>query len=79
MSHVSGQQRGMSRAIGTRWVAKLDDMSYPVTVRNHNNGLKITFENKSVFGLFRKNFIKIGKTKIGPNHLRVFTKFTNVS
>ena len=49
MSHVSGQQRGMSRAIGTRWVAKLDDMSYPVTVRNHNNGLKITFENRKFF------------------------------
>ncbi|MSO14358.1 acetyl/propionyl/methylcrotonyl-CoA carboxylase subunit alpha [Rickettsiales endosymbiont of Trichoplax sp. H2] len=49
MSHVSGQQRGMFRAIGTRWVAKLDDMSYPVTVRNHNNGLKITFENRKFF------------------------------
>jgi propionyl-CoA carboxylase alpha chain len=49
MSHVSGQQRGMSRAIGTRWVAKLDDMSYPVTVRSHNNGLKITFENRKFF------------------------------
>ena len=49
MSHVSGQQRGMYRAIGTRWVAKLDDMSYPVTVRNHNNGLKITFENRKFF------------------------------
>ena len=49
MSHVSGQQRGMSRAIGTRWVAKLDDMSYPVTVRNYDNGLKITFENRKFF------------------------------
>ncbi len=49
MSHVSGQQRGMFRAIGTRWVAKLDYMSYPVTVRNHNNGLKITFENRKFF------------------------------
>lgn len=49
MSHVSGQQRGMSRVIGTRWVAKLDDMSYPVTVRSHNNGLKITFENRKFF------------------------------
>ena len=49
MSHVSGQQRGMSRAIGTRWVAKLDNMSYPVTVRSYDNGLKITFENRKFF------------------------------
>ena len=46
MSHVSGQQRGMSRAIGTRWVAKLDDINYPVTVRSHEGGYKIAFENR---------------------------------
>ncbi|MFQ3307318.1 MAG: propionyl-CoA carboxylase alpha chain [Candidatus Midichloriaceae bacterium] len=45
-SKITGQHRGMSRAIGTRWVAKLDDDNYPVTVRNFNNGYKITFENR---------------------------------
>ena len=49
MAHVSGQQRGMSRAIGTRWVAKLDDTNYPVTVRSHEGGYKITFENRKFY------------------------------
>lgn len=49
MSHVSGQQRGMSRAIGTRWVAKLDDINYPVTVRSHEGGYKIAFENRKFY------------------------------
>lgn len=49
MSHVSGQQRGMGRAIGTRWVAKLDDKNYPVTVRSHDTGYKITFENRKFY------------------------------
>lgn len=49
ISHVSGQHRGMSRSIGTRWVSKLDEVNYPVTVRSDNNGLKITFENRKFY------------------------------
>ena len=49
MSHVSGQQRGMARAIGTRWVAKLDDIHYPVTVRSYEGGYKITCKNRKFY------------------------------
>ncbi|WPX96658.1 Acetyl/propionyl/methylcrotonyl-CoA carboxylase subunit alpha [Candidatus Bandiella woodruffii] len=49
MANVTGQHRGMSRAIGTRWVAKLDEVSYPVTVRTLDNGYKITFENRKFY------------------------------
>ena len=42
-------------------------------------GGKPNLENKSVLELFKNNLIKIGNTKIGPNHLMVFIKFINVS
>jgi propionyl-CoA carboxylase alpha chain len=46
MAEVTGQLRGMSRTIGTRWVVKLDSTNYPVTVRNCSDGYQITFENQ---------------------------------
>jgi propionyl-CoA carboxylase alpha chain len=49
IAEVTGQQRGMPRAIGTRWVAKLDEVNYPVTVRTVDGGYKITFENRKFY------------------------------
>lgn len=42
---ISGQLRSNSRSIGTRWVMRLDDKNYPVTVRPIDDGYKISFEN----------------------------------
>ena len=47
--NVTGQQRGMTRAVGTRWVVKLNDLSYPITARMLETGYKITFENRRFY------------------------------
>ena len=49
MAEVTGQLRGTSRSVGTRWVVKLDEVNYPVTVRSHEAGYKITFENQRFY------------------------------
>ena len=49
IANVTGQQRGMTRAIGTRWIVKLDNLNYPVTVRTLESGYKITFENRRFY------------------------------
>ena len=49
MTEVTGQLRGTPRSVGTRWVVKLDEGNYPVIVRCHNSGYKITFENQRFF------------------------------
>jgi propionyl-CoA carboxylase alpha chain len=49
MAEVTGQLRGTSRSVGTRWVVKLGEVNYPVTVRSHENGYKITFENQKFY------------------------------
>ena len=49
IADVTGQQRGMTRAIGTRWVVKLNSLNYPVTVRPLESGYKITFENRRLY------------------------------
>lgn len=46
---ISGQLRGRSRAIGTRWVVNLDGKNYPVTARPIEDGYKINFENRKFF------------------------------
>ncbi len=46
---ISGQLRGRSTAIGTRWVVKLAENKYPVTVRPIDDGYKISFENKRFY------------------------------
>ena len=49
IAEVTGQQRGMTRAVGTRWVVKLDDVNYPVIARTFEAGYKITFENRRFY------------------------------
>jgi propionyl-CoA carboxylase alpha chain len=49
ISNISGQQRGMSRAISTRWVAQLGKVHYPVIVRSFEGGYKINFENRKFY------------------------------
>ena len=44
-ANISGQLPGEERAIGTRWVVRLDEKNYPVTARPIDDGYKITFEN----------------------------------
>ncbi|MBS0236738.1 MAG: acetyl/propionyl/methylcrotonyl-CoA carboxylase subunit alpha [Proteobacteria bacterium] len=46
---TSGQIRGFSNAIGTRWVVRLDENKYPVTVRPIEDGYKISFQNKRFY------------------------------
>nr|WP_242507841.1 acetyl-CoA carboxylase biotin carboxylase subunit [Rickettsiales endosymbiont of Peranema trichophorum] len=46
---ISGQLRGRSRAVGTRWVASLDEKNYTITVRPIEDGYKISFENRRFY------------------------------
>ena len=48
-ANITTQLRGHSRSIGTRWVVKLDDNKYPVTVRPIDDGYKISFENRRLY------------------------------
>jgi propionyl-CoA carboxylase alpha chain len=48
-SQINGQLRGRALDIGTRWVVKLDDHNYPVTVRPIDDGYKISFENHRLY------------------------------
>lgn len=48
-SHINGQVRGYSRYLGTRWVIRLDDKSYPITVRSIDEGFKVTFESRRLY------------------------------
>jgi propionyl-CoA carboxylase alpha chain len=48
-SQITGQIRGFSRYAGTRWVVKLDDKNYPVTVRPIEDGYKVTFERRRLY------------------------------
>lgn len=44
-AQITGQLRGRALDVGTRWVVKLDDRNYPITVRPIDDGYKISFEN----------------------------------
>lgn len=46
---ITDQLRSASRSMGTRWVVRLDDRNYPVTVRPIDNGYKITFESRRLY------------------------------
>lgn len=48
-AQINGQLRGFSRTFGTRWVARLDDKSYPVTARPIEDGYKVSFENQRFY------------------------------
>jgi propionyl-CoA carboxylase alpha chain len=48
-SQINGQLRGRALDIGTRWVVKLDEYNYPVTVRPIDDGYKISFENHRLY------------------------------
>lgn len=46
---ISGQLRGSSMFLGTRWVVNLDGKNFPITVRPIDNGFKVTFENRRLY------------------------------
>lgn len=48
-TQIDGQIRGHSRYLGTRWVVRLDDKSYPITARPIDDGYKVTFENRRLY------------------------------
>ena len=48
-SKISGQLSLSGRAIGTRWVVKIGENNYPVTIRSIDNGYKISFENRRFY------------------------------
>ncbi len=48
-AQITGQLRGNSMFLGTRWVVRLDDKNYPVTVRPIDDGFKVTFENRRLY------------------------------
>ncbi|MFN5382389.1 MAG: acetyl-CoA carboxylase biotin carboxylase subunit [Alphaproteobacteria bacterium] len=48
-SQINGQIRGFSRNFGTRWIVRLDGISYPVTIRAVDDGYKISFENRKFY------------------------------
>ena len=60
-SNINKQQE-TKRNIGTRWIVKLNDDNYPVTVRNINSGYKIFYHNRT--------FIIISDWKIGQRLFR---------
>jgi propionyl-CoA carboxylase alpha chain len=47
--NIEGQMRGRTRALGTRWVVRLGDTNYPVTVRPIEHGYKISFETRKFY------------------------------
>lgn len=46
---ITGQLRGATPSLGTRWVVRLDDKNYPVTIRPIDEGYKISFENRRLY------------------------------
>jgi propionyl-CoA carboxylase alpha chain len=48
-SKIAGQLRNKNRAIGTRWIVKLEEDYYPVTVRPITDGYKIAFESRRFY------------------------------
>jgi propionyl-CoA carboxylase alpha chain len=46
---INGQLRTYQRSHGTRLVVMLDDRKYPVTVRQIEDGYKISFENRRLY------------------------------
>ncbi len=46
---ITGQLRGTTQFLGTRWVVRLGENNYPVTVRPIDDGYKITFENRRFY------------------------------
>lgn len=48
-AQITGQLRGNSMFLGTRWVVRLDDKHYPVTVRPIDDGFKVAFENRRLY------------------------------
>ena len=48
-NQIDGQMRGYSSFLGTRWVIRMDEKNYPVTVRPIEEGYKVTFENRRLY------------------------------
>lgn len=48
-ARITGQLRTYSKYLGTRWVVNLDNMNYPVTIRQTEEGFKISFENRRLY------------------------------
>lgn len=48
-SKITGQLRTFSKFLGTRWVVNLDNINYPVTIRQTDDGFKISFENRRLY------------------------------
>ncbi len=48
---ISGQARGRSRQIGTRWVVSVDDDNYPVNVRRQKDGYDVEYGEQR-FGVY---------------------------
>ncbi len=48
-AQITGQLRGITQFLGTRWVVRLGDNNYPVTVRPIEDGYKVTFENRRFY------------------------------
>jgi propionyl-CoA carboxylase alpha chain len=48
-AQITGQLRGTTQFLGTRWVVRLGENNYPVTVRPIDDGYKVTFENRRFY------------------------------
>lgn len=48
-TQINGQLRGFSRSFGTRWVVRMDDQNFPITVRPIDEGYKVSFNNKRFY------------------------------
>ncbi len=48
-AQITGQLRGANQFLGTRWVVRLGDNNYPVTVRPIDDGYKVSFENRRFY------------------------------
>lgn len=46
---ISGQVRGFSKYLGTRWVVRLDGQNFPIASRPIEDGYKVSFENRRLF------------------------------
>lgn len=48
-NQISGQLRGASQFVGTRWSVVVGDQTFPVVVRPIEDGYKISFNNRRLF------------------------------
>jgi len=48
-ARVTGQLRGASQFLGTRWIVRLAGQNYPITVRPMEDGYKVSFENRRLY------------------------------